>query len=237
MAVKTYSYGKQKNIYVSAHTQVKELVSKRGARLYSDIVLIDQKLLELTEKLFSYLNCKKYIISSGYRTAEHDKAVGGNGYGQHTKGRAIDACFYDKNGKIIPAQIVCCAAQDIGFPGIANISGAYKYVHLDVRTSGTYRGDEIKGQNTVTNNFYAYFGLCAADVAKYTGKTVAVSYFPKYSGTSGSIVTALKAVGVNSSFSYRAKIAQANGIGGYIGTAAQNTKLLSLLKQGKLIKP
>ena len=62
-------------------------------------------------------------------------------------------------------------------------------------------------------------------------------YFPKYSGTTGSIVDALKAVGANSSYSYRVKIAKANGITAYIGSAAQNTQMVKLLKQGKLVKP
>ncbi len=64
-----------------------------------------------------------------------------------------------------------------------------------------------------------------------------VSYFKKYTGTSGSIVTALNSIGATSSYSYREKIAKVNGITGYKGTAAQNTKLVSLLKKGKLIKP
>ena len=63
------------------------------------------------------------------------------------------------------------------------------------------------------------------------------AYFPRYTGSSGSIVTALKAVGADSSYSYRAKIAAANGITGYSGTAAQNTRMVSLLKAGKLVKP
>lgn len=64
-----------------------------------------------------------------------------------------------------------------------------------------------------------------------------VTYFKKYTGKSVSFVDALKAIGINSSFSYRKKIAKANGIKVYIGSAAQNTKLLNLLKAGKLIKP
>lgn len=64
-----------------------------------------------------------------------------------------------------------------------------------------------------------------------------VSYFKKYTGTSGSIVVALNAIGATSSYAYRGKIAKANNIKLYVGTAAQNTKMLNLLKQGKLIKP
>lgn len=65
----------------------------------------------------------------------------------------------------------------------------------------------------------------------------AVSYFPRYTGTSNSIVTGLKAIGVNSSFANRTKIAKANGIKAYAGTANQNTTLVLLLKAGKLVRP
>lgn len=232
MAINTYSLKKDGNKYCSVHTQVKEMKCKDG----TDKILIDTALMDMVEKLFSKLRCSKYIIQSGYRTAAHDKAVGGDGKGYHTKGMAVDAYFYDKDGKIIPAQIVCCVAQDLGFKGIANISTAYKNVHLDSRTTGRYYGDEIKHYSTVTSNFYDYFGITKEDVAKYTGETT-VKYFKKYNGTTTSIVNALKGIGENSTFTYRSKIAKANGIKGYIGTAKQNTTMLNLLKQGKLIKP
>lgn len=64
-----------------------------------------------------------------------------------------------------------------------------------------------------------------------------VTYFPKYTGSTSSIVTALKAVGAESSFAYRSTIAACNNISGYTGTSSQNLKMLSLLKSGKLIKP
>lgn len=64
-----------------------------------------------------------------------------------------------------------------------------------------------------------------------------VLYFKRYVGTTVSIVTALSSLGYTSSYSYRSKIAKANGIKAYIGTAKQNGQLLSLLKAGTLIKP
>lgn len=64
-----------------------------------------------------------------------------------------------------------------------------------------------------------------------------VEYYARYFGTTASIVTALNSLGIGSSFANRKKIAAANGISGYLGTAAQNTRLLNLLKQGKLVKP
>ena len=67
--------------------------------------------------------------------------------------------------------------------------------------------------------------------------TKKVAYFKAYKGKSDSLVDALEAVGAKSDFAYRKKIAKANGVKTYIGTASQNTKLLNLLKKGKLIKP
>jgi hypothetical protein len=64
-----------------------------------------------------------------------------------------------------------------------------------------------------------------------------VTYYKKYTGKSDSIVDALAAVGeTDTSKAHRTKIAAANGISGYSGTAAENTKLLVLLKNGKLKK-
>jgi hypothetical protein len=61
-------------------------------------------------------------------------------------------------------------------------------------------------------------------------------YYKKYTGKSVSIVDALKSIGADSSFNNRRAIAKANGISNYIGSSSQNTKMLNLLKQGKLIK-
>lgn len=62
-------------------------------------------------------------------------------------------------------------------------------------------------------------------------------YLPCYTGKSTSLVDALKAVKVDSSYTYRKKIATANGVKFYVGTGKQNTQLLKLLKCGKCVKP
>lgn len=62
------------------------------------------------------------------------------------------------------------------------------------------------------------------------------SYYPKPSKNTSSITDALKSIGVDNSMANRKKIASANGIAGYTGTASQNTKMLSLLNSGKLKK-
>ena len=63
------------------------------------------------------------------------------------------------------------------------------------------------------------------------------NYFNRYTGSSLSIVDVLKSINIDSSFAYRTKIANINGIKNYIGTNVQNITLLNLLKEGKLIKP
>lgn len=62
------------------------------------------------------------------------------------------------------------------------------------------------------------------------------TYYPKCESKYVSIVDALKSIKVDSSFSYRKKIAKANNINLYIGSYNQNLKLLNLLKSGKLKK-
>ena len=135
-------------------------------------IYIDEELVKNLEALFKKLNASKCIISSGYRCSKHDKNVGGNGYGQHTKGYAADCVYYDKNGNIIPSKIVVCSAYDSGlFKGMANINTNYQ--HLDVRKSGTYRGDETRGNSSYWSNPYSYYNVSKSDVEKYTGKSTA----------------------------------------------------------------
>jgi hypothetical protein len=171
--VKTFSYAKDGNTYVSKHFLVKEFASISGSNLYSDNVLISYDLVQMLEKLFDTLKCTSITVNSGYRTSVHDKAVGGSGSGQHVLGKASDIVCKNSSG-VISAKIVCCVASDLGFGGVANISSKYQATHVDVRTGSKYRGDEIRGNssiwkyNTKWTDFYTYFGLSKSDVAKYT---------------------------------------------------------------------
>lgn len=63
-----------------------------------------------------------------------------------------------------------------------------------------------------------------------------IVYYPRYKGKSSSIVDALKSLSINPSKSNRKRIATLNGVKNYTGSAMQNTRLLNLLKKGKLIK-
>lgn len=164
----TYSYSSKTQL--STHFNVSEFRCKCG-RVHD--TKVDSSLITMLEKLMKKLNASKCYVESGYRCTEHDKAVGGNGYGAHTTGLAADVCFYDKSGNVIPTDIVSCVAQDLGFIGIANINSRMTNIHLDMKQrSGRYLGDERFGTNSVTNDFYKYYNVSKAQVAKYTGEEV-----------------------------------------------------------------
>ena len=180
MSVKSYSFKSNGNKFLSQHFQVKEFASISGNKLYTDKVLIDSRLITMLENLYEKLGCTSIIVNSGYRCSNHDKAVGGNGYGQHTKGTAADIVCRNKNG-IIDAKIVCCVAHELGFGGVANISAKYQAVHVDVRAGSKYRGDEIRGTNSIWKynskwtDFYKYWGISKSEISKYLSDKPTIS--------------------------------------------------------------
>lgn len=103
--------------------------------------------------------------------------------------------------------------------------------------------DKNKGYKVFDNKGKVVYEKTSSSVTQTTTKpkptatTSNVKYFPKYNGSTVSIVSALNSLKITSTYSYRTKIAKANKINLYVGTASQNTKMLNLLKQGKLIKP
>ena len=155
---KTYDFNDTTQL--SPHFNISEFRCKCGKEHET---LNSQELVEKLEKLFTALNCSKIIVTSGYRCVTHDKNVGGSGTGQHTLGKAADICCYGQDGQPISSKVVCCKAQDIGFTGIANITAAYQYTHVDVRTGKKWYGDEVHGNNSVTDDFYKYFAADTAD--------------------------------------------------------------------------
>ena len=98
--------------------------------------------------------------------------------------------------------------------------------NLSTQISGLENKVNTTVNNTTVNNTQA----------TKTAKTVKY-YEPIKSYKGNSFVDALKKRGVNTSMSFRKKIAKANGIKNYTGTVKQNSKLLNLMKKGKLIKP
>ena len=69
-----------------------------------------------------------------------------------------------------------------------------------------------------------------------TIKTQSSEYLKNSSYSNGSIVDALKEINIDSSYTYREKLANANNITNYHGSYSQNVQLLKLLKEGNLKK-
>lgn len=164
MAVKTYSVSKLgRNYLVSPHFKLSEFQCRDG----SDKVLIDSELVKFLEKLREYLGGDGICtvgINSGYRTPAYNVNIGGASKSKHTEGYAADIVV-KQYGKRVSGKLICCLCQTLGFKGIAYIKGTGYAVHVDMRPSGTYRGDERKGYgNNVGGDFYKYFGIKKSQV-------------------------------------------------------------------------
>lgn len=159
--VKTFHY--DDNIQLTKHFNCQQFRCK--CKTKHDF-LVDTDLVNYLEKLYIALNASYARISSGFRCPDHDRAVGGKGTGKHTQGYAADITFANQNGDIINTKWVSCVAQDLGFRGIANINKEYTYIHLDMRPTGKWYGNEITGNNTVTDDFYKYYGISREEEPK-----------------------------------------------------------------------
>ena len=150
---------------ISDHFMLAEMACKDG----SDKVLYSTELLEKLEKLRAYGGFTIHI-NSGYRTPSYNKKIGGASHSQHIYGTAADISVR-KEGKTISGKLICCLCQTLGFRGVAYISESA--VHVDMRSSGNYRGDERKGYSgNVGGNFFTYFNVkqSAIDALKVSGK-------------------------------------------------------------------
>ena len=85
MAIKQYSLTKDGNRRLAPDFKVRELRCKDG----SDTVMVDEVLTVVLQCIREHFG-KPVTITSGYRTAAHNAAVGGAKSSQHLLGRAAD---------------------------------------------------------------------------------------------------------------------------------------------------
>ena len=103
-------------------------------------------------------------------------------------------------------------------------------------TISTNGGAVCAKSYSITNTYIVY--ICSPDYASQSvTPTPTGAYFPACAQSYSSLADALYSVGADGSYANRKRIAAANGIEDYGGTAAQNTTLLDLLKAGRLIDP
>ena len=134
MATKQYSLAKDGAKQLAPGFRVREFRCRDG----SDDIMIDQTLVVLLQAIREHFN-KPITITSGYRTAAHNKSVGGAKSSQHLLGRAAD--FYVEG---VPVATVAAYAETLlsGRGGIGRYPKDAKHparktgwVHIDTRAN------------------------------------------------------------------------------------------------------
>ena len=85
MAIREYSLTRDGSTALSPHFHVREFRCKDG----TDTVMVDEALTVVLQCIREHFG-KAVTITSGYRTAAHNAAVGGAKSSQHLLGRAAD---------------------------------------------------------------------------------------------------------------------------------------------------
>ena len=114
------------------------------------------------------------------------------------------------------------------------VKGGETYPYYGIENSWYKISDGYVGPKAVAK--VSSSNTSAAKPTTTTTTSSTTKYYKKCASKYTSIVDALKSIGVDSSFSTRKKIANANGIKGYVGLASQNVRMLNLLKAGELKK-
>lgn len=129
MEIKAYIADEQANLKITEHFKVKEYACKDG----SPIVFVDEYLAVLLEILRKTIE-KPVTITSGYRTPEHNKKVGGAKYSFHMRGMAADITVKDMTPKEVAKELDKLAPNSCGII-------VYKsWVHFDTRNTKYRKG-------------------------------------------------------------------------------------------------
>ena len=123
MALKAYSVAKDGTTYIPKNFRVREFRCQDG----SDVVFIESDLVDILQKIRDHFG-KSVTITSAFRTASHNKKVGGATYSQHLYGTAAD---------IKVSGVTASAVADFAETLMPNTGGIGRYstfTHVDVRS-------------------------------------------------------------------------------------------------------
>ena len=122
--VNVYSKAKDGNKKLSTNFKVKEFTCSDG----SDPIFISPELVEILQKIRVHFG-KPITINSGFRTASHNKKVGGATYSQHLYGTAADIVVKGVEPKKVAAYVETLMPKSGGI-------GIYStFTHVDVRAA------------------------------------------------------------------------------------------------------
>lgn len=122
MAINAYSLAKDGTTYISKNFRVREFACKDG----SDPIFIDDELVGVLQQIRDHFG-KAVTITSAFRTASHNKKVGGAKYSQHLYGKAADI----KVSGVAPS-VVADFAETL-MPSTGGIGRYSTFTHVDVR--------------------------------------------------------------------------------------------------------
>ena len=129
MATKQYSLAKDGAKQLAPGFRVREFRCRDG----SDTIMIDQTLAVLLQAIREHFN-KPITITSGYRTAAHNKSVGGAKSSQHLLGKAADIQVADTTVEAVAAYAESLMPDWGGVGRYPIKPGRAKgWVHVDTR--------------------------------------------------------------------------------------------------------
>ena len=131
-----YSRARDGETLLSRSFRAKEFACKDG----TDPLFVDSELVQVLQAIRDHFGAP-VVITSGYRTAAHNRAVGGAVYSQHQYGRAADIRVSGVPVEQLAAEtakmlfsLIAAYAETL-LPGTGGI-GRYPakgFVHVDVR--------------------------------------------------------------------------------------------------------
>ena len=133
---------------------------------------------------------------------------------------------------LVRACIIYASGKDVGDFNKSNERSVILKSGLFEDVGSYKQGDTLYNGDILVTRTKGHTVIVVSGAKKSKGK-----YYPKYTGNSNSIVEALKAAGEDDvSKERRAEIAKKNGFSNFKFTSEENSKMISLLKKGKLKK-
>lgn len=213
-----YSGGKAGDQTGQEVSMQKFYVHKKGWRV------LRAKSSEIANKLAEAMQIACNNSNIGYDQSERYGIIK---YGINTEVKTECDC-----SSLVRACIIYATGKDVGDFNTSNEQSVILESDLFDDMGSYHAGFVLRNGDILVTRIKGHTVIVVGGAKKRKAK-----YYPKYTGNSGSIVEALKAVGEDDvSKEHRAEIAKKNGFSNFKFTSEENSKMLSLLKKGKLKK-